>query len=271
MRKARRFATTSRTRYVAVVGAVVATLFIGLPLIGLLQRTPWSDFVNQLRAPAASTALRLSLATSLSAALCTIVLGTPLAWVLARHRFPGQRLVRAIITVPLVLPPVVAGVALLAVFGRSNGIIGRALFDVAGIQLTFSPIGVIVAETFVALPFFVLAAEAGIAGVDRRFEHVATTLGATPSYTAVAVTLRLAAPALGAGAIVAWARALGEFGATITFAGNIEGRTQTLPLAVYLLLESDPQAAFALSVVLIAVAVAVLVVLRGRYLGGKRP
>ena len=245
-------------------------MFVALPLVGLLARTPWSDLVNQLTSPEARAALRLSLGTSLAATALVVVLGLPMAWVLARYRFPGRRVMRAVIIVPLVMPPVVAGVALLAVFGRSDGLVGRALFDLFGTQLTFSPLGVVVAEAFVALPFFVLAAEAGIVGVDRRFEHVAATLGARPPYAVVAVVLRLAAPALGAGVVVAWARALGEFGATITFAGNIEGRTQTLPLAVYVLLESNPEGAFALSVVMIAVAIGILVALRGRYVGGAR-
>jgi molybdate transport system permease protein len=169
----------------------------------------------------------------------------------------------------MVLPPVVAGVALLAVFGRTSGLVGERLFESLGTQLTFSTSGVIVAESFVALPFYVIAAEAGIARVDRRYEHVAATLGATPQFVAVAITLRIAWPAIAAGLVLAWARALGEFGATITFAGNIEGRTRTLPLAVYELLETDPQAAFALSIVMVTIAVAVLVVLRGNYLSRR--
>jgi molybdate transport system permease protein len=253
-----------------IVLAIGGVLFIAAPLFGLFQRTPWTNIVGQLSSSTSLAALRLSLGTSLASAALTLLLGLPLAWVLARHRFPGRRVVRALVTVPLVLPPVVAGVALLAVFGRNDGIVGRALFDAFGTQFTFSPLGVVVAQAFVAMPFFVLAAEAGIAGVDRRYEEVASTLGARRRFVVYGVVLRLAAPALGAGMIVAWARALGEFGATITFAGNIEGRTQTLPLAVYMLLESDPQAAFALSIVMIVIAVAVLVTLRGRYLGGAR-
>jgi len=259
-----------RLRFLTLVGATVGFAFVVLPLAGLVWRTPWSSFIAQLSTPSALAALRLSLLTSAAATVCTVVLGTPLAWVLARHTFVGRTLARAIITVPLVLPPVVAGVALLAVFGRSNGLIGAWLFDAVGTQLTFSPLGVVVAETFVAMPFYVLAAEAGIASVDRRYEHVAATLGAKDSYTARAVTLRMAWPALLAGIVLAWARALGEFGATITFAGNIEGRTQTLPLAVYLLLESDPGTAYALSMVLVLVAIVVLVAVRGRYQRGAR-
>jgi molybdate transport system permease protein len=248
----------------------LGALFIALPLTSLIARTPWSSMTDQLSSSMALSALRLSLGTSLASAMVALVLGLPLAWVLARHRFPGRRIVRALVTVPLVLPPVVAGVALLAVFGRNDGVVGRVLFDWFGTQLTFSPLGVVVAQAFVAMPFFVLSAEAGIAGVDRRFEEVALTLGARRRFVVFGVVLRLASPALAAGMIVAWARALGEFGATITFAGNIEGRTQTLPLAVYMLLETDPEGAFALSIVLIAIAIAVLVALRGRYLGGAK-
>ena len=250
--------------------AALATAFVGLPVVGVLVRTPWSGFLGQVTSPEARAAIGLSLATSLASAFLAVALGLPLAWVLARRDFPGRRLVRAVVAVPMVLPPVVAGVALLGTFGRTNGLVGRALFDATGLQLTFSPLGVVVAQCFVAIPFFVLSAEAGIAQVDRRYEDVAATLGAGPSYISRAVVLRLAAPAVAAGTVLAWARALGEFGATITFAGNVAGRTQTLPLAVYLLLERDPGAAYALSAVLVAVAVAVLVLLRGRWLGVRR-
>lgn len=249
---------------------VLGLTFVALPLIGLFGRTPWGRFTEIVSSPSAVSALGLSLGTSVASTAIAVLFGLPIAWTLARHRFPGRRVLRAVISVPLVLPPVVAGVALLAVFGRTDGVVGRILFEVAGTQLTFSPVGVVVAQSFVAMPFFVLAAETGIAGVDRRFEQVAATLGARERFVVVRIVLRLAAPALGAGALVAWARALGEFGATITFAGNIEGRTRTLPLAVYMSLENDPEGAFALSMVMIAIAVIVLVGLRGRYLGGSR-
>lgn len=253
-----------------VVGAVIAAGFVALPVASILLRTPWSGFVADLGSPEARDALALSMATSLAATAVVVAFGLPLAWALARRDFWGRRVVRAVIAVPMVLPPVVAGVALLGTFGRSNGIVGRLLYDVTGVQLTFSPAGVVLAQCFVALPFFVLAAEAGIAQVDRRYEDVAATLGARPGWTALGVTMRLAAPSVVAGAVLAWARAVGEFGATITFAGNVEGRTQTLPLAVYLLLERDQGAAYVLSAVLIGVAVAVLVVLRGRWWGVRR-
>jgi len=263
-------ATRSHGGLFAAGAAAVGAAFIALPVAGVLVRTPWSSFLADVGSPEARAATALSLSTSVVAAALAVLLGLPLAWVLARREFPGRRLVRAVVAVPMVLPPVVAGVALLGTFGRTNGVIGRMLFDATGLQLTFSPAGVVLAQCFVALPFFVLSAEAGIAQVDRRYEDVVATLGARPAYAAGAVVLRLAAPALAAGALLAWARALGEFGATITFAGNVEGRTQTLPLAVYLLLERDPGAAYALSAVLVGVAVSVLVLLRGRWLGAGR-
>ena len=191
----------------------------------------------------------------------------PLAWVLARGTFPGRALVRALVLLPMVLPPVVGGVALLYAFGRSNGLVGPWLYDTFGIQFTFSKSGVILAETFVAMPFLVITVEGGLRSIDTRYEDAAATLGAGRFTTFRRVTLRLLAPSLIAGIALAWARALGEFGATITFAGNIQGRTQTTPLAVYLLLETQPAAAIALSLVLLAVSVVVLVSLRDRWFG----
>ena len=200
-----------------------------------------------------------------------MVLGLPLAWLLARVRFPGRALVRGLVLLPLVLPPVVGGVALLGAFSR-RGLVGAPLYDWFGVQLTFSTAGAVLAETFVALPFFVLTAEAGLRSIDRRYEEVATTLGARPAEVFGRVTLPMLAPAVVAGAVLAWARALGEFGATITFAGNIEGRTRTLPLAVYLLLDSDPDVAIALSLVLLVLSLVVLVSLRDRWTGAaERP
>jgi len=245
---------------------VVGAVFIAMPLIGLLARTPWRNITEQLSSATALSALRLSLGTSLASAAVTAALGLPLAWVLARHRFPGRRVVRALVTVPLVLPPVVAGVALLAVFGRNDGIVGRALFDAFGTHFTFTPLGVVVAQAFVAMPFFVLAAEAGIAGVDRRYEEVASTLGARRRFVVYGVVLRLAAPALGAGMIVAWARALGEFGATITFVANIPGETQTLPSAIYALTQTPGGEAAALRLALASVIVSLGAVLVSEWL-----
>ena len=219
----------------------------------------------ELQAPESIAALRLSLVCSLSATLIAVVLGVPLAWVQARMRFPGQNLLRALTTLPMVLPPVVGGVALLLAFGR-RGLIGSYLFDLLGIRLPFSTAGVILAETFVAMPFLVITVEAGLRSMNRRLEEAARTLGARRWTVFFRITLPLIAPSIFAGAILSWSRALGEFGATITFAGNFPGQTQTMPLAVYLLLETRPEAAYVLSLVLVLVSLVVLVALRDRYL-----
>jgi molybdate transport system permease protein len=247
--------------------AAAALAMVAVPLLGLVRRVDWSGLPSALGSPEAMSALRLSLVCSLAATALAVALGLPLAWVLARRSFPGRTLVRGVVLLPLVLPPVVGGVALLSAFSR-RGLVGQYLDDWFGVQLTFSTAGVVLAETFVALPFFVLTAEVGLRAIDRRYEDVASTLGATPSEVFRRVTLPLLAPSIAAGAVLAWARALGEFGATITFAGNIEGRTRTLPLAVYLLLDSEPDVAVALSLVLLALSLAVIVALRGRWSGG---
>jgi molybdate transport system permease protein len=255
---------------VAIALAVVATAFFVLPLVGLLQHAPWSSLWDDLTSPQARDAIRLSVECSLwSTALC-VVFGVPLAWVLARTRFPGRSLVRALVVLPMVLPPVVGGVALLFTFQRNGGLIGGWLYDWFGLQFTFSTSGVVLAETFVAMPFLVITVEAGLRTMDQRYEEAAASLGAGPWTVFRRVTLPMIAPALYAGTALAWARALGEFGATITFAGNIQGRTQTVPLAVYLLLETDQGIAIALSLVLLAVSIIVLVALRGHWFGGLR-
>jgi molybdate transport system permease protein len=211
------------------------------------------------------TALRLSVQTASIATVVCVMLGVPLAWLLARLDFPGRRIVRALVTVPLVLPPVVGGVALLLVFGR-RGLIGGWLDATFGITLPFTTTGVVLAEAFVAMPFLVIAVEGALRGADYRYEEAAATLGASRWTVFRRVTLPLVAPGIAAGAVLCWARALGEFGATITFAGNFPGRTQTIPLAVYLALETDLQAAIVLSLVLLVVSVAILVGLRDRWL-----
>ncbi len=246
---------------------MVAAAFILLPVAGLLWRAPWSGLGGDLWSPGVRTALRLSLVCSLWATALSVVFGLPLAWVLARARFPGRRLLRALTLLPMVFPPVVGGVALLLAFGR-QGLVGRWLYDAFGLRLAFTTAGAVLAETFVALPFLVVPAEAAFRSLDRRYEEAARTLGAGRWTAFRRVTLPLAGPALVAGAVLCWARALGEFGATITFAGNTPGRTSTVPLQVYLLLESGRlEAAVALSLVLLAVSVAVLVALRDRWLG----
>jgi molybdate transport system permease protein len=233
--------------------------------VGLLQRVPWSDLLDELGTPAVREALKLSLVTSLAATATSLVLGVPLAWVLARVAFPGRSLVRAAVTLPMVLPPVVGGAALLFALGR-RGLVGSWLEDALGVHLPFTTAGVVVANTFVAMPFLVVSVEGALRGTDERYEEAAATLGASRWAVLTRVTLPLVRPSLVAGALLCWARALGEFGATITFAGNLPGRTQTMPLAVFLALERDRGAAVVLSLVLVAVSLVVLVGLRDRWL-----
>lgn len=245
--------------------AVLGAGFLVVPLAGLVLRSPWRDLGARIATPSVGDALRISLATSLGALALATAVGVPLAWVLARTDFVGKGLLRALCLLPMVLPPVVGGVALLLAFGRS-GIVGGPLYDAVGIALPFSPAGVILAQAFVAMPFLVVTVEAGLRSLDRRYEDVAATLGAGDWTTLRRVTLPLLAPALGAGMGLAWARALGEFGATITFAGNLPGRTQTMPLAVYLELQTRPEVAILLSLVLLAASGAVLLAAHGRFL-----
>jgi molybdate transport system permease protein len=249
-----------------LVVAGVTTAFLVLPLAGLIVRAPWGDIGAYLAAPEIRSALRLSLAASLLATVATFAFGLPLAWVLARADFPGRSLLRGLTMLPLVLPPVVGGVALLLALGRV-GIVGRWLESVFGVTLFGTEAAVVIAETFVAMPFFVLTVEAGLRSMDTRFEDAAATLGAGSWMTLRRVTLPLIVPALGSGAVLAWARALGEFGATITFAGNLPGTTQTIPIAVYTQLQRDVDGAIVLSLVLVAVSLTILVTLRDRWLG----
>ncbi|MFM8237039.1 MAG: ABC transporter permease [Actinomycetota bacterium] len=246
--------------------AALGLAFITLPLLALITDAPWSSLVRSVTSPEARAALRLSLMCSIGATVVATALGLPLAWVFARVPFRGRSFAWALVMVPMVLPPVVAGVGLLAAFGR-RGLLGGFLADGLGVQLTFSPAGVVLAEAFVALPFLVVTVEAALRASGTDLEEAARTLGARPWTVLRRITLPAVAPALGAGAALAWARALGEFGATITFAGNIEGRTRTVPLAVYLLLDREPAVATALSLVMLAVSVGVLTALRGRWLG----
>jgi molybdate transport system permease protein len=248
-----------------LVPAATGMVFLALPLAGLVLRAPWTTLPQRLAEPGVLTALRLSLQTATLATVLCVALGVPLAWLLARVEFPGRKLVRALVTVPLVLPPVVGGVALLLVFGR-RGVVGAWLDSAFGITLPFTTTGVILAEAFVALPFLVIAVEGALRGADTRYEEAAATLGASRWTTFTHVTLPLVAPGIAAGTVLCWARALGEFGATITFAGNFPGRTQTMPLAVYLALETDLQAAIVLSLILLTVSVTILVSLRDRWI-----
>ncbi|MFI0505608.1 molybdate ABC transporter permease subunit [Streptomyces albogriseolus] len=264
-RKARRPRAPGRGVPLALLApALIGLAFLLVPLAALVVRAPWRDLPEQLTSPAVWDALRLSLVCATTATALSLVVGVPLAWLLARTDFPGRSLVRALVTLPLVLPPVVGGVALLLALGR-NGIVGRLLDEWFGVTLPFTTAGVVLAETFVALPFLVISVEGTLRAADPRFEEAAATLGASRFTAFRRVTLPLIAPGVAAGAVLAWARALGEFGATITFAGNFPGRTQTMPLAVYLALQNDPAAAIALSLVLLAVSVAVLAGLRDRW------
>jgi len=248
--------------------ALIGLAFLVVPLGALLVRAPWRGLPHLLTGAEVWQALRLSLVCATAATALSLVVGVPLAWLLARVEFPGRGLVRALVTLPLVLPPVVGGVALLMALGR-NGIVGRWLDSWFGITLPFTTAGVVVAEAFVAMPFLVISVEGTLRATDPRYEEAAATLGASRLTAFRRVTLPLIAPGIAAGAVLAWARALGEFGATITFAGNFPGRTQTMPLAVYLALQSDPEAAIALSLVLLAVSVAVLAGLRDRWMTAR--
>jgi molybdate transport system permease protein len=250
----------------AWVPASLALLLLAVPLAGLVGRAPWRDVPRELADPQVLDAVRLSLVCSLCATAIAVTVGVPLAWLLARGSFPGRRLLRALAALPLVLPPVVGGVALLLAFGR-RGLVGVWLDRWFGVQLPFTTAGVVLAETFVALPFLVLTAEAGFRSANRRLEEAARTLGARPGTVFRRVTVPLVMPSLAAGAVLCWARALGEFGATLAFAGNLPGRTQTAPLKVYLLLETRPQGAIVLSLLLLVVSLSVLVGLRDRWLG----
>ncbi|MFE6176963.1 ABC transporter permease [Streptomyces sp. NPDC056464] len=245
--------------------ALIGLAFLVLPLVALLIRAPWRSMPDLLTSSEVWQALQLSLVSATAATAVSLVIGVPLAWLLARVEFPGRGIVRALVTLPLVLPPVVGGVALLMALGR-NGVVGRWLDDWFGVTLPFTTAGVVVAEAFVAMPFLVISVEGTLRAADPRYEEAATTLGASRFTAFRRVTLPLIAPGIAAGAVLAWARALGEFGATITFAGNFPGRTQTMPLAVYLALQNDPEAAIALSLVLLAVSVAVLAGLRDRWM-----
>jgi molybdate transport system permease protein len=244
--------------------AILALLVLVVPLVSLIARAPWGDIGTELAAPEIRQALWLSITTSLWATTLAVLFGVPLAWVLARLEFRGRALLRALIILPMVLPPVVGGVALLLAFGR-RGLIGQWLDQAFGITVPFTTTAVVIAQLFVAMPFLIIAVEAALRSSERGYEEAAATLGAGRWLVFRRVTLPLIAPSLGAGAVLCWARALGEFGATITFAGNLPGTTQTMPLAVYLALQSRPEGAIVLSLIMLAVSAGVLVLLRDRW------
>ncbi|MFI2349632.1 ABC transporter permease [Streptomyces sp. NPDC019443] len=257
----------TRTPVTLAVPALLAVALLLMPLIGILVRTSWGDLGTHLTSPGVTEALQLSLLVSFWALGLSLLLGVPLAWLLARVDFPGKALVRSLVLLPMVLPPTVGGVALLLGFGR-RGLLGPWLEGTFGITLPFHTSGAVVAATFVAMPFLVISLEGALAGLRPSYEETAASLGGSPLRVFFTVTLPMVAPGLVAGAALTWARALGEFGATITFAGNLPGTTQTLPLQVYLLLQDQPEAATSLSLLLLAIAMAVLIALRGRWSGG---
>jgi molybdate transport system permease protein len=242
--------------------AVVGALFIVLPLAAMVIRVEWANFFELITSASSLAALELSLRTSAVSTLLCLLFGVPMAMVLARTTFPGRNFVRSLVLLPLVLPPVVGGIALLYTFGR-RGLLGHTL-NVAGIQVAFSTTAVVLAQTFVALPFLVVSLDGALRSSGQRFEAVAATLGARPTTVFRRVTLPLVLPGLAAGAVLSFARSLGEFGATITFAGSLQGVTRTLPLEIYLQREVDPNAAVALSLVLVVVAIVVIGLATGR-------
>jgi molybdate transport system permease protein len=254
----------SRVPLLLAVPAAVALLFLVLPLVGLVMRAPWADSRAVLMSEGTLQALQLSMITSTVSVIIVVIIGVPLAWLLAWPGLRGASVLRALVTIPLVLPPVVGGVALFTVVGRS-GLLGRPLYELTGFAFPFTPYAVVLAQVFVALPFLVLSVEGALRAGDRRYEEAASTLGAPPITVFRRITLPLIAPGITAGAVLAWARALGEFGATITFAGNFPGTTRTMPLQVYLTLETDPESALLLAALLLGVSVAVLVLLRHRW------
>ncbi|MGP3977418.1 ABC transporter permease [Streptomyces sp. 8N114] len=258
-----------RTPFALALPALLAIAFLLVPLLGILARTEWRELGSHLGSEGVTEALKLSLLVSFGALALSLVLGVPLAWLLARVSFPGKSVVRSLVLLPMVLPPTVGGVALLLGFGR-RGLLGPWLEDTFGIVLPFHTSGAVVAATFVAMPFLVISLEGALAGLRPAYEETAASLGAGPLRVFCTVTLPLVAPGLAAGAALTWARALGEFGATITFAGNLPGTTQTLPLQVYLLLQEQPEAATSVSLLLLVIAMAVLVGLRGRWTGAGR-
>ncbi|MCO1577334.1 MULTISPECIES: molybdate ABC transporter permease subunit [unclassified Crossiella] len=265
MTKTRR--ARGRRPLILVLPAVIGLVFLLVPLAGLLVTAPWTTLPGRLFSPEVGQALRLSVVCASLATVLCLLFGIPLAWLLARGEVPGRGFLRALVTVPLVLPPVVGGVALLLVLGR-RGLLGQYLDQWFGISLPFTTAGVVLAEAFVAMPFLVISVEGALRAADPRFEEAAATLGASRWLTFRRVTLPSIMPGVVAGTVLCWARALGEFGATITFAGNFPGETTTMPLAVYLALESDPDAAIVLSVVLLLVSVGVLAGLRDRWISG---
>jgi molybdate transport system permease protein len=247
--------------------AAVGALFVIVPLVGILLEIDWAHFIPLITSESSRTALILSLKTSAASTVLCVLIGVPMALVLARGNFPGQSILRALVLLPLVLPPVVGGIALLYTFGR-QGLLGHQL-EVLGIRIAFSTTAVVLAQSFVSLPFLVVSLEGAMRTAGNNYESVAATLGARPTTVLRRVTLPLVVPGLVSGAVLAFARSLGEFGATLTFAGSLQGVTRTLPLEIYLQRETDPHAAIALSLLLIVVAAAVVITAGGRRVAGE--
>lgn len=246
--------------------AIIALAYLVLPLVALVVNVPWAGLGEQLASPELLSALVLSLGTALASTALCIIFGVPLALVVVRSQGVGRRVLRALVLVPLLLPPVVGGVALLLLLGR-QGLLGNSLFVATGLSIPFTTLAVVLAQTFVAMPFLVLAVEGALRSADRRLETAAATLGANRLTIFRRVTLPLVAPGIAAGAVLCFARALGEFGATITFAGNFPGVTRTMPVSAYLAMQNNPDAAIVLSLVLLAVSVAVILALKDRWTG----
>jgi molybdate transport system permease protein len=262
-------AADARVPVVLLVPALLGLALLLLPMAALVVRAPWGRLPEIVGSPEVLSAVRLSLTTAtITTALC-VVCGVPLAWLLARTNVPGRPLLRALITVPLVLPPVIGGVALLVAFGR-RGLVGEWLYEAFGLSLPFTTAAVVMAQSFVALPFLVVAVEGALRTADSRYEDVAATLGASEWTTFRRVTLPAVAPGVLAGAVLCWARALGEFGATVTFAGNFPGTTRTLPTAAYAAINAGQvEVAIVLSLLMMAVSVTVLVALRDRWVNTR--
>jgi len=259
----------TRVPPVMLIPAAVGLGLVLLPLAGLVSRAPWARLPEILSSGEVLIALRLSVTTATAATVLCVFAGVPLAWLLARTSLPGRSVIRGLVTVPLVIPPVVGGVALLVTFGR-NGVVGSWLYETFGVSLPFTTSAVVIAQAFVAMPFLIVAVEGALRTADPRYDDVAATLGASRWTTFRRVTLPSVAPGVVAGAVLCWARALGEFGATVTFAGSFPGITRTLPLSAYVAIGAgDTDAAIAVSLIMIAVAVAVLVLLRERWVGQR--
>jgi molybdate transport system permease protein len=260
-------AERSRTPLLLVPPAAIGAIFLALPAVALILRAPWSSLGAIYRRYAFWEALRISIVVSLEVTAISLVIGTPLAWVLARRRFRGLALLRAVVTLPLVLPPVVGGVAMFYAFGR-NGVVGRYLDEWFGFTLPFTQFGIVLAQIFVAMPFLVITLEGAFRGSDRSLEEAAATLGASRLRVFSRVTLPLVTPSLIAGSVLCWARAIGEFGATAIFGGTQPGSTETMPTLVLKVftISGDPEAAVALSLPLMLVAIVVLVALRDKWL-----